>query len=162
MTLLQHLAIIFNLTVELNSQSDKLLAALHNNIHYYVYCLYALFKDKMVELNGSRYFLYPLLCVCLSVFLSGRTVVFGPPGRSRAGVIFFLAAIICWAYPMYFIKVRRLNTIKVVFVGAHFVEVGQKMFALYMECHPPTLSSSLSPSPFLSLYLPPPSRRLFL
>ena len=112
----------------------------------------------MVELNGSRYFLYPLLCVCLSlsVFLSGRTVVFFPPGRSRAGVIFFLAAIICWAYPMYFIKVRRLNTIKIVFVGAHFVEVGQKMFALYTECHPPTLSSSLSPSPFLSLYLPPP------
>ena len=70
MTLLQHLAIIFNLTVELNSQSDKLLAALHNNIHYYVYCLYALFKDKMVELNGSRYFLYPLLCVCVSLSVS--------------------------------------------------------------------------------------------
>jgi hypothetical protein len=45
----------------------------------------------------------------LSSIWDWKTVVFGPPGRSRAGVIFFMAAIICWAYPMYFIKVVPLT-----------------------------------------------------
>ena len=56
---------------------------------------------------------------------------------------------------MYFIKVRRLNTIKVVFVGAHFVEVGQKYFPIVYGMSPSNpffLSFSLS----LPLPLPPP------
>ena len=49
--------------------------------------------------------------VCECMCFVARTIIFGPPGRSRWLIWLFITLMLFWAYPMYFLKVSKSNTV---------------------------------------------------
>ena len=58
---------------------------------------------RKVWLLGSLFIVISNILLILSFqFSISRDIVFGPPGRSKAGILFYFCNMFLWGYPVYF------------------------------------------------------------
>lgn len=70
--------------------------------------------------------------VCVNTCLVARTIIFGPPGRSRWLIWLFITLMLFWAYPMYFFKCIPRTFDLLLYVHIFFMGTNILMWMFYV------------------------------